>query len=294
MIFKLVVSMIVGIFVSVGFFGYFFAWATHSYAKNFGFRVPVGGTDYEFLANQIARPQILFIAAVLGGLLFWGTRWITEIPKDITKGLVSSELKTREYSAALFLTGEWLKRFESKYILLFILALSAAFSGLTWTLGTYIYEPYICGSFLAPLPCTNVTEASLSLGVFTAYVGLLLWRPEIRWSVLGIVPLVFVSGVLRDHFDPYIYAKYLRIHGYGGGLPITLRLVGAQTRDVADKAGYLLLRTNTTIFLYDYNEARVDEYSLQQVERLSYVVGGFSSMSFKLPPRAAIGRTSSK
>lgn len=281
---KLVFSAAVGMVASNGFFGFFFAMATHKYAKYFGIRVPVEGTDYEILALQIARPQILIMAALLGIATFYSFRWVTKIRSDVVEMSASHPLQEKkELAQELLWLGKKLGSLGKKGTVFAVLVFALLAFGAMWILSSYLFEPLLCNNYMHHAICGKVLEFSLSFGAFVGVVGLLILNASYLWWVTTGVSMWFVGTAIFNHFDPNTYAKYLRIHGYGGGLMITIRTSNESASAEIEKSGYLLLRTSTTVFIYDYAQERIDEIPLQKIENLSYAAGGLGALGYKLP-----------
>ena len=113
---------------------------------------------------------------------------------------------------------------------------------------------------------------------------LVVWKRAFAWWVPTIFAVWIMGAMIHDQFDPEFYATRLRNDGYGGGIPVSIRLSAGDNQIVPfEKSGYMLLRTSSTIVLFDEATNRIEEYSLSKIDRVSYTAGGLKTLKPKLP-----------
>ncbi|GAA0829045.1 hypothetical protein GCM10009080_03130 [Cupriavidus pauculus] len=100
------------------------------------------------------------------------------------------------------------------------------------------------------------------------------------YATMGAVTTVVATVVLM--FNAPVYAEFLRLVGYGGGIPIQIsEKMEGDTRSLIH--GYLMLRTTDSLLLYNSNTNLISEYSRSAATEVAHAAGGLRRLPFALP-----------
>lgn len=107
----------------------------------------------------------------------------------------------------------------------------------------------------------------LAVFILTLLAALLMWDRNVRIWLALISTALFTVAVPASFFHIDIYSNILRNLGYGGGLPIIVTVAEdkAATEDRTKVTGHLMLRTTTSLILFESIEQRMREIPLQHV-----------------------------
>lgn len=113
----------------------------------------------------------------------------------------------------------------------------------------------------------NDTFESVLVGVGLFAFMMLAWKPTLKlwFSLFAVAASVIIGPLLLFNTD--IYGQLLRTLGYGGGAPIIV-VVQEETTSISTKtnvSGSLMLRTTSSLILYQQDERRFREIPLSQV-----------------------------
>jgi len=116
------------------------------------------------------------------------------------------------------------------------------------------------------------------INIFIFLSMLLNWRPSLVWWITTSVTTIILLVIVVQMFNPIVYSEFLRIIKYGGGIEITLT---SNSKDAISKVqtGYLLLRTEKSLFLYNNQDNDIYEMNWKDIKSIRHKV----APKFKLP-----------
>lgn len=287
---KLLASAIVGVLATSGFIGFFFDLATHSYARYFGFRVPAKGTDFTGLVMLTLWPSALITSAAFSALVYWTLRGVrlTAIDELARSETTQKKFPSKHFLAVVDVLKSIDRRYPRRGIPLLIAGVVVASFVLMWLALNYFVLPRACmGNTRAAhsLFCRqSAVEHSVTYAVALSAYIVMQWRTAAAWWLSTIAAIWMMASTLHGLFDPDFYAGLLRSSGYGGGLPVTIKLSQneGQTTPI-EKVGFMLLRTADAVVLFDEKSELIEEYALSKIDRISYSSVYLTSSAYRLP-----------
>ncbi|MFJ1256627.1 hypothetical protein [Cupriavidus sp. CuC1] len=113
-------------------------------------------------------------------------------------------------------------------------------------------------------------------------ISCLIWKSLIwLYATIGAVTAAVVRAVFLM-FNAPIYAEFLRIVGYGGGIPVKIsERIESEKKTFIE--GYLLLRTTDSFLLYNKNTNLISEYSPSVATEVAHAAGGLRRLPYALP-----------
>lgn len=217
--------------------------ASYLYALNLGFRPPFEGIPYLRVAVIVLAAALSLSFALYSILVFYISRAIIK----------SSPIRDENKKLAIFL------------ISLFSIILTILIGILFFSKEDYPkLITMITAIFGALLPIfDNKIKSKTFSYVIIACVGL----------TILLAPLSL--------YNSWVYATFLRVLGYGGGIPVDVVVTSGD--NVIAYQGSLLLRTTDSVFVYDIGgERQIDEIPLQQIIRIR-TNPSVDEASFELP-----------
>jgi len=217
--------------------------ASYVYALNLGFRPPFEGIPY-------LRVAVIVLAAALSLSFAFYSILVSYVSKLIIQRSAISDYK--------------------KKLLVFVV--SSILVVATITIGSIYFSRQDYPQLMA---------------IIAAFLGGLLpiFENKIKsktfsYVIIACIGLIILLAPL-SLYNSWVYAKFLRVLGYGGGIPVDVAVVSGDK--VIEFQGSLLLRTTDSVFVYnDEGEKQIDEIPLQQIIRIR-TNPSVDAESFKLP-----------
>ncbi|OOE95195.1 hypothetical protein BZG78_15140 [Salinivibrio sp. MA351] len=260
------------VLVSSGFFAYFTEYATYAYSITYGFRPPVEGVPY--LKATVA--SLAFAAALAMSLIFL---MVIYSAKALRAYMKLSEVLGRflpdrdtDYKVQKILNWIETKIREPKDGTLY-----------RWAVITPITLYFFLFLRTDDLKCNIVTcffhPVVLLLFFPSAYL-LLLVRPKSDKHIAVFYALLALLIVLRYAATPSNYATFLRFAGFGGGKPVSVYMLDADSKSETRIDGGLLIRSNDYLTVYSERTQSSLEIPMRLVRKIEY---GNSSKNAILP-----------
>ena len=113
--------------------------------------------------------------------------------------------------------------------------------------------------------------------------ALMIWRPSLVWlGALSSAALLYIS-IAANILPPDGYARLLRMTGFGGGIQVEVELQPTDSSPKTTARANLLMRSNTTLFLYFPTEGLIREYPITGIRGLQHREGGLHALPVSLP-----------
>ena len=232
--------------------------ATYRYSAYFGIRFPLEGIPY--LQDAVSYGG--FILTVLVALSFVFINYLLEFLTFLSRGNSRTShnffetiwyqiTKNKKYPKNL---DDLINKSSTKKSLLIIFTSSTIFGISLFTLG-------------------KITESespnifALIGFTYTLVISLIQWKKQLTWifTSFGVLAILFITISLA--FNPLYYAKFLRLYGYGGGIPVYLTLDNQKTNQFGNVEDYLVLRTSESYMIFNktmmtIKELKQKEYSI--------------------------------
>lgn len=280
---KLLFTAFLGALGGAGLLGYLSEFATYSFAVYYGFRPPVEGIPYLKAAITYGSFFLLLSGAVFFFVATYILRNVVLILDIFLIYLADGKvIESGDIEAAKESLNTFFK--ESNFrVLLFACFLSLV------PVALIFLEFHFGEKFLADP--VRAIRLAVFFAIFFFIVGLAIFRQKwVWWMSMVVTSLYFILWVIFL-FSPQRYSEFLRLIGYGGGIPIHVELRDPDKSDsYSRKKYYLMLRTTDSLILYaettgsDIGSEFV-EIPRDQVRSLRHDVGGLLNMHSRLPPR---------
>jgi hypothetical protein len=260
--------------------GFFAEYAAYRWALYYGIRPPLEGIPYLRVAVTALTVGILVGGALIFALAHAACLYVLrQIDSYISQFQAIESVLLRFFpltngKAPLAVISCWYKSLRFHWALL--ISVLVAF--------TVFVIPLIF--FRSTATSESDQNGIIALAIFCFLLLLLAWRAEARLWISLAVLLSFVVISPFTLFSVDIYTNLLQIFGYGGGLPITVALVEEKT-EVSQKtliSGSLMLRTNSSLILFQQHPHRIREIPLNQIIFIDHEVGPVSKRKIILPP----------
>ena len=278
---KLVLSAILGVLGGAGLLGVLSEYATYSYAIYFGFRPPLEGIPY--LKATVALGS--FTLLISGALVFLLSisiikylvltfEWTFTVGFGVLRRLPRSKLLPRHLDVA-HVTARLRVR-PTWQVLVLALAVAAATGPIA-----YFEADYLNRIASEPLPPLHFAAGMMAA---TFLVTIALANEKAIWWVASTATLAYFIGWLVILFSPQQYSGFLRIVGYGGGIPVVVELREAESSSAPTASRYfLMLRTTEALLLLTERKDQFVEIPRDQLKRVKHDVGGLRALAFELP-----------
>lgn len=258
--------------------GAFSEYASYRYAAHHGFRFPLEGVPYLQLAVTVTS-TVTLIAAALVFILATATfkavlsaieeqlrnfHWTFDVLSNISGMEREQLLSTKD-----ILLSKYRNLGTARALLI-----SAVLGGILGVLlGAIDY--YKFGTIHFALITFIGTVLTVTL------IMMLAWNEQVGlWLSLCAMAIVIVGGpFVLMNVD--VYGTCLRILGYGGGTELTVVLKEGATQ--TELAGNLLLRSNTSLFLYTPTANRTTEIPVANILRVFHQSRALIEIPHKLP-----------
>jgi len=271
--------------VGAGVLGVLSEYATYNYAIFYGFRPSFEGVPYLKAAVTFISFAFLFFGAFIFISIVLVIRWYASQAALVTR---FGNFMTRKIGAS-----ERGRKFLEKYPYVFADARTTlqhllskpswfvkCFSVIFCALSLIIFY-FICdANFASESVGFKIRLSILSTILFLALLSSIIWKGLV-WLCASLGSVLSVVTALVLMFNPPVYANFLRIVGYGGGMPIKIMSGDENARVVAE--GYLLLRTTDSLLIFDEGTRTISEYTKESKMQLSHPAGGLGNLPFSLP-----------
>jgi hypothetical protein len=289
---KLILGAIITAFTGAGFIGYVSDYATYWYAYNAGIRAPLEGVPY--IKAAVTATSVFLLLS--GGLIFA----FSILAVRLTLNLIRSNIiSLKHYLGIIEITVDNNRVFPPDYdsIVTTIHSWSfwpkiafVLFSSAVITAVVYGFDNLPSLPLSLPGRINNVFVAPLSRNTFglifvfsTCTFGALAF-PRIIWPLGFFLVTLYFATCLWLMFQPLHYSNFLRIIGYGGGLPVVLKCKESDAKtEVCQGETSLILRTNETLILFKKNSEHFYEVPKDSFTYVSYQTGGLINLPPMLP-----------
>jgi hypothetical protein len=282
---KLAIGAFVGAATAGGVLTFLLQNAAYGFALTYGFRPPVEGVPYVAAIVGVTSLVLPLAGAVLAVVITIIARMTPQIMEGMDK--VGGRNPQRPSVVAAFRT------ITPREALVVIPILSTLIAG-AWSLLPAPRSspiPDVCSWPL--LLCSNDVTASLPFGalLFICAVILLtvLWRPNLVFFGAAGIVLLYYGIVAVNVLPAEGYGRLLRLTDFGGGLGVVIELTdesGNGSRQTVN--ANLLMRSASSIVVYDDKRETIDEYPLARVWKVSHKQGGLKRLAFRLPPTTSL------
>lgn len=278
---KLMFAALLGVLGGAGLLGVLSEYATYSYAIYFGFRPPLEGIPY--LKATVALGS--FVVLLTGALVFalsivvvktflWAFEWAIAAVFGALVRIPRFQVSPRPPGFAHVIA-----RFRARPLWQ-VLLLAAAVSVLTAPI-TYFEADFLNqfhGKSISPVRfSTAMTIAAFLLTTALA-------NERAIWWLAGAATFGYFIGWLVILFSPHQYSGFLRLVGYGGGIPVVVELREDSGRVSSPPQSYfLMLRTTEALLLLNDGKDSFVEIPRDQLKRVMHGQGGLRSLPYQLP-----------
>ena len=278
---KLIISALLGALGGASLLGYLSEYATYSYAIFYGFRPPLEGIPYlkatvtlGSLALLATGAAVFVLSILLVKALLWSLEWFL-----LGFGIVKNRLPTQVAKSAIDF-GHVVKRLRERPMWQVILAATT----ISIFFGLLAYgEALLLNRIPQPEPLPPL-QFAVALATYGFIVTLAISRAAAGWWLAAISTLIYFVVWAIILFSPTKYSQFLRMVGYGGGIPVTLELSGIeQNKKIQPERYYLMIRTTDALIVFDAAENSFVEFSRGQVTRITHPSGGFRSVPYRMP-----------
>ncbi len=282
---KFVIGAILGALGGAGVLGYLSEYATYSFALYFGFRPPLEGIPYLKATVALGSVFLLmsgvvvfFLSTFLIKAFIWWLELGSKAARYLTNllhkkfGPTTTQIDRIDFwsVATRLIARPWWQ------ILLFAFFVSLLFATIM----------FVELRFLPRLNKGTISEATFiaGMGFYGFVVTLAMARPKAIWWLAVSFTVVNFAAWIIVLFTPSHYSSFLRVVGYGGGLPVAMQLRDfSSASEVQGTDLYLMLRTTDTFILFDKPANRFVEVPRDQVRRITYGTGGLQKLPFSMP-----------
>lgn len=259
---KIVVGAIFGVIAGPGLITYLSEYATYFYAINLGIRPPLEGIPY--LSATVAFLSL--ILAVTAAMIFIITRlslafvsaqlidFVRMVAVIFDEGFEEYKEKGGRFVKWLTLSDS-LEKIRNLSFLRVLVLIIFVFVIFYLLFGVLIYE--------------KEKEGNAATWFFSAYTSiaiLTLWRKWFTYLVGVLAAISFYVFSWQVLFDFENQEKFLRVIGYGGGIPIRVEL----QKEGNEKIN-LYLRTTTALLGLDISNNENVEIPLANVKKIIYL-----------------------
>ncbi|MPX91044.1 hypothetical protein [Salinivibrio sp. VYel1] len=245
-------------------FAFVSEFATYMYAFGYGIRMPAEGVPY------LKITAILIATSVFAVILL-----AYFIIKAVLIGLLN-------YIQSIHKINSWLCKKYPKYGELDdglkAEEIMAKFSNLLM-LGLIVLVPFLfyltvvavlkIGGYCGDISCFNHGKQSfvyLLIALFVLVIG----RPKWIKGMAVIASMLAIITVLWFVFSPSKYAEFLRFAGFGGGKPVSVYMLGADSKSEKKIDGGLLIRSNNYLTVYSESSQSSLEIPMPLVRKIEY------------------------
>ena len=274
-----------GVFGGAGFLAFLSDYATYSYAIFTGVRPPMEGVPYLSVAVAFLSIFLLFTGALSFVIAYVFLAAVMRFSTASTKveAAVFRMLKLDMQHAEVMNVLRRLRTLPLKRRLSICLLASLSLSVMLMGVFVFIYKD---STLVTETENWDVWYRTLGFSfVYLLTLMILLLVPTAVWPLsVCAVAVYFVTAIILL-FQPNEYAKFLRVVGYGGGLPIKMYCKDPVLQNhLAQTEVSLILRTNDTMIVLDTRSERFLEIPRAEVVYFSYRTGGLNSSPVLLPP----------
>ncbi|MEJ6022037.1 hypothetical protein [Ramlibacter sp. PS4R-6] len=280
---KFAVGASVSAFAGGGVLAFLLQNAAYNFSLTFGFRPAVEGIPYLSALVTFSSVSLLVIAALVSLV-------VTVAGKYFLLNFIDwLEARTQRFQPQTWSPIPWLRglRFWPAMAVLLPLNVLLVLTE-TAVLPRFAQLDATCAWPL--LLCTHEEfrgpewfAISFAVGFF---ILIMLWRPALVWlATLGLVA-IYYAWIGANVLPADGYGRLLRMTGFGGGVKVTVEVIENENKPPRILESYLLLRSSTSVFLFDPTSKRIEEYQLGTVLRLAHTEGGLHELPYSLPRKA--------
>lgn len=271
-----------------GFVGFLSEYATYSFAIHYGFRPPLEGIPYLRASVTLGSFALLLTGALvflLSLLLVRSVIWSMEAPMRWVSQLFRHTAPSKRTPLQTFQTVfVRLAQRPSWQVLAVALVVSLVTGGIVYVEVNFVF-PAIEGRRIPELQRFYFGLGGVAYGFV---LTLALARRGTIWWLGGFATLGYFVAWIWVLFSPPWYATFLRMVGYGGGLPLTVEFREHATLTQSQQIDcFLLLRTTEALLVLSANSDKVVEIPRDQVRTISHARGGLRHLAHRLPHQAA-------
>lgn len=282
---KLALGAILGALGGAGFLGYLSEYATYSYAIYFGIRPPLEGIPYLKAAVALGSlfllltgATVFLISTLLVRLLLWFGESLFRAAASVATQMLRRMPRPEQYGRLDFVhVSLRLAARPAWQLFLIATAIGLLAGGIAFAEFTLLDRISAGAAF-------PVVPSSVAFGLFAFVVTLTMTKPAASWWLAIFATAVYFAAWIAILFSPSQYSGFLRLVGYGGGLPVRIEM-----RDVAATAPepgaeyFLMLRTTEALILMSSGENQFVEIPRDQVRRITHGGGGLRALPYRLP-----------
>ncbi|MDO8033597.1 hypothetical protein O3297_09230 [Janthinobacterium sp. SUN128] len=280
---KFLLSAVLGILGSAGLLGFLSDYATYFYAYDMGIRPPLEGVPYLKATVTFASLFLLLSGAILFSLVVASFKLIYISFISIDKYALNINKLLLPAPAALILHGmssiEMIHRLprNAKFILILVTTITVAVAFILSTL---------TGESFKEFPPYTKNQVVAALSIITVLSTTMIAFPSSTWWISISITVVYFLFCISILFNPDQYAHFLRVAGYGGGIPVELQSnEDYLQRKISSEPISLILRTNDTFIIFNQKEKKFIEIPREKIISISYQAGGLNTLQKNIPER---------
>ncbi|MBI3531918.1 MAG: hypothetical protein HY068_05540 [Burkholderiales bacterium] len=280
---KFLLGASVSAFAGGSVLGFLLQNAAYYFALSYGFRPPVEGVPYLVAMVTFGSISLLLLAAVLAAAF-------VALAKSFGLAVIEwLDAKSSRFSGTPSILGRY-RALSAWVVVSFLLIIGAV-----WVWIDFLFLPQsppfqVCAwPILLCLPENNESLLAMCLkySIFVV-MGLMLWRPSLVWmGALFMVTFQYL-WIAANVLPPDGYARLLRMTGFGGGLEVEVDLRASDASSIKTMKANLLIRSDTTLFLYSPSEQFIREYQTSEIREIRYREGGLHTLPVRLPKATAL------
>lgn len=280
---KLALSGLIGALGGSSLLGIFSEYANYFYAMSYGIRPPIEGIPYLKASVTLISLALLTSGAILFAFTILLFKWFAISTNSLSRGIRISLTKGK---------GSFFRRLSTSIKRNDV---TRVFKEKPWwfrCLGSFVTGAIIYGVFEAfqlffpprPSIADTINIITAAYTVFACIAFITITQPSsIKW-VATLTTLAYFSAWLIFLFTPNYYSHFLRLVGYGGGLPVSIELREKSTSDLSmDKNLHLIIRTTEAFILLNDSTNQFIEIPKDQIRSIRHSTGGLDNLTPYLP-----------
>lgn len=289
---KLGLGALLGAVGGAGILSYLTEYATYSYAIHYGIRPPLEGVPYLKVAVGFGSFFLLLTGAVVLTLTVMALRaFVWVFSYAVAFGYVFLKNIVQKIRSWKFEFLMELKRSFAAYRKNLDLSANSSASS---------HEVFVRVCTMVLLAIAGVqsrlfgdddslksdaASIAYSFGYFYLLMAtLVVDRPKLAWWFAIGSTLTYFAICIGAMFMPTQYSSFLRLVGYGGGLPVAVSMRDDPTESQSKGENfYLMLRTNESFVVMNAQKNKFTEIPRDQVRSISHADGGLRSLPYQLP-----------
>ncbi|MDN2674786.1 hypothetical protein OX459_25645 [Janthinobacterium sp. SUN026] len=286
---KLLASALVAV-LGGGFLGILSDYATYSYAISVGVRAPLEGTPYLKATVAFGSIFLLITSALVFSFMIYLTQSVYQqalLSSDISAFIIKIlKLNPAQRDSFLIMPITELQKLklEQKYIILGSITVISFLMAFGIALIPEKFEPlnfnFPYSFSITPTPFI----LALSISAFVIIISGIIIMPLVRKALSILSATIYFFWCVTILFNPTYYAQFVRMIGYGGGLPIEIHAKDDNLqKKINGRNVGLIIKTTETVLVFDSEKNTFMEIPNSEISYISYQAGGLNKLKTILP-----------